>query len=91
MAALGILPRRLATVQPPKYAGCIFGATKKKPCRTKSYPSKVDIVFVAVPGECVSVGQLESSTPGFVAQLKGFLTKRRYTCATVFVDHLSRL
>jgi hypothetical protein len=37
------------------------------------------------------VDQLESSTPGFVAHLKGFLTKRRYTCATVCVDHFSRL
>jgi hypothetical protein len=37
------------------------------------------------------VDQLESSTPGFVAQLKDILTKRRYTCATVCVDHFSRL
>ena len=41
------------------------------------------------PGECVSVDQLESSTLGFVAQLKGILTKRRYRYATVFVDHYS--
>jgi hypothetical protein len=39
----------------------------------------------------VSVDQLESSAPGFVAQLKGILTKRRYTCATICVDHYSRL
>ena len=44
-----------------------------------------------MPGECVSVDQLESSTSGFVAQLKGRLTKRRYKCATVFVDHYSDL
>jgi hypothetical protein len=28
---------------------------------------------------------------GFVAQLKGTLTKKSYTAATVFVDHYSRL
>jgi hypothetical protein len=28
---------------------------------------------------------------GFFAQLKGKLTKKRYKCATVFVDHFSRL
>ncbi len=28
---------------------------------------------------------------GFIAQLKGTLTKKRYTVATVFVDHYSRL
>jgi len=28
---------------------------------------------------------------GFFAQMKGKLTKRRYRCATIFVDHFSRL
>jgi hypothetical protein len=28
---------------------------------------------------------------GFIAQLKGTLTKKRYTVAIVFVDHYSRL
>jgi hypothetical protein len=28
---------------------------------------------------------------GLIAQLKGTLTKKRYTAATVFVDHYSRL
>jgi hypothetical protein len=37
------------------------------------------------------VDQLESCTPGFVAQLKGILAKIRYTCATIFVDYFSRL
>jgi hypothetical protein len=90
MAALGIFPRILATVQSPKCLGCIFGAMTKKPWRTKAHP-KVKNVVVRVPGECVSVDQLESSTPGVVAQLKVIITKRRYTCATVFVDHFSRL
>jgi hypothetical protein len=63
----------------------------KKPWRTKAEPSKVKIVVVTGPGDFVSVDQLDSSTPGFVAQLKGILNKRRYTCATVFVDHFSRL
>jgi hypothetical protein len=34
---------------------------------------------------------LDSSTPGFLAQLKGVLTKRRCTCAKVFFYHFSRL
>ena len=32
-----------------------------------------------------------SRTPGLIAQMVGFLTKNRYTCATVFVDHNSNL
>jgi hypothetical protein len=91
MSALGILPRRLSSVHPPKCAGCIYGAMTKRPWRTKASPSQVKTVVVTGPGDCVSVDQLESSTPGFVAHLKGILTKRRYTCATVFVDHYSRL
>jgi hypothetical protein len=82
MYALGILPRRLSSVHPPKCAGCIFGATTKRPWRTKASPSQVKPVVVTGPGDCVSVDQLESSTPGFVAQLKGILTKRIYTCGT---------
>ena len=33
--------------------------------------------------------QLESNTPGFIAQLKGKLTQQRYHYATVFVDQYS--
>ena len=35
------------------------------------------------------VDQLDAMTPGFVAQLKGWLTRKRYRYATVFVDHHS--
>jgi hypothetical protein len=49
-------------------------------------------VFVAAKvGQCVSVDQLISTQVGFIAQLKGTLTKKGYTAATVFVDHYSRL
>ena len=37
----------------------------------------------------VSVDQTESRTPGFIGMMRGFLTKQRYTCATMFVDHYS--
>jgi hypothetical protein len=78
-------------VHPPKCIGCVFVAMTKMPWRTKASPSQVKTVVVKGPGDCVSVDHLESSTPVFVAHLKGILTKRRYTCATVFVDHYSRL
>jgi hypothetical protein len=91
MSALGILPRRLSSVHPQKCAGCIFRAMTKSTRRKKASPSQVKTVVVTGQGNGVSVDQLESSTPGFVAQLKGILTNRRYTCATVFVDHYSRL
>eukprot|EP00957_Ditylum_brightwellii_P145352 11069478-Ditylum_brightwellii.AAC.1 len=34
---------------------------------------------------------MESTTPGFDAQLKGRLTIKRYNATTIFVDHSSRL
>ena len=40
-------------------------------------------------GECASVDQLDATTPGFVAQLKGWLTRKRTRYATVFVDYHS--
>ena len=43
------------------------------------------------PGQIVSVDQLESPTPGFIAQLKGILTKQRYRYTTIFVDQYSCL
>ena len=35
-------------------------------------------------------GQLESTSPGFIVQLKGTLTQQRYKYGTVFVDQYSR-
>jgi len=34
---------------------------------------------------------MASTEVGFFAQMKGKLTKKRYRCATIFVDHFSRL
>ena len=51
----------------------------------------MEVPSVNAPGAVVSVDQLESSTPGFIGQLKGWLTRQRYSCATVFVDHYSDL
>ena len=42
------------------------------------------------PGQIVSVDQLESTTAGFIAQLKGKLTTTRYKFATVYIEQLSR-
>jgi hypothetical protein len=61
----------------------------KLPWRGRETSSEV---FVATKArQYVSVDQLISMQVGFIAQLKGTLTKKRYTAATVFVDHYSRL
>jgi hypothetical protein len=91
LALLKILPRKLAVVKPPRCAGCLYGSMTRRPWRTKSAQNKGRLRTVQVPGECISVDQLESPLPGFVAQLQGKLTLKRYKAATVFVDHKSRL
>ncbi len=63
----------------------------KIPWRGKETKSSHEVFVATKPGECVSVDQMTSTQLGFVAQLKGKLTKKRYRCATVFVDHFSRL
>jgi hypothetical protein len=42
------------------------------------------------PGDCISVDQLESNTPGLVPQTRSTLTKTTYQAATLFCDHASR-
>jgi hypothetical protein len=42
-------------------------------------------------GQCVIVDQLILTQVGFIAQLKGTLTKKCYTATTILVDHYSKL
>jgi hypothetical protein len=67
----------------------MYGAMTKRRWRTKGGQNKSKLCSVTNPGDCVAVDQLESNTQGFLAQLKGTLTKKRYGAATVFVDHAS--
>ena len=61
-----------------------------KPWRNKS-KTKDKLKVGTKAGKCVSIDQMESQIVGFVAQLKGRLTNKRYGVATVFVDHYSNL
>jgi hypothetical protein len=49
------------------------------------------VLLATNTGQCVSVNQMISTQVGFIAQLKGTLTKKCCTAATVFVKHYSRL
>jgi hypothetical protein len=91
MAELGILPRKLAQVNPPKCAGCLFGTMTKKPWRNKGKSPKGVGHLATAPGKMVSVDQMESSAAGSISQIKGKLTRRRYKAATIFVDNFSRM
>jgi hypothetical protein len=91
LAINGKIPKKLAKVAPPKCAGCLFGTMTKRPWRSKETKASHEVFVTTKPGECVVIIQMTSTKPGFYAQLKGKLTKKRYRCAIIFVDHFSRL
>jgi hypothetical protein len=75
LALNGKIPRHLAKVKPPACTGCLFGAMTKVPWRGRETSSEVFVATKA--GQCVSVDQLVSAQVGFIAQLKGTLTKKQ--------------
>ncbi len=89
LAHNGKIPQGLAKVKPPACAGCLFGAMTKVPWKGQETSSKVFVAMKA--GHCVSVDQMMSMQVGSITQLKGTLTKKRYTLATIFVHRYSRL
>jgi hypothetical protein len=91
LALNGEIPKKLAKVKPPKCTGCLFGAMTKIPWQGKEAKAYHEVFIATKPGECVSIDQMTSTEVGFYAQMKGKLTKKRYRCATIFVDHYSRL
>ena len=93
MAEHGILPKRLAKCEVPMCTSCLYGKAVRRSWRNK--PKKVQtggkLRTATSPGQCVSVDQIESAAPGLIAQMKGWITTKRYRVATVFVDHYSGL
>ena len=91
MAKEGLLPRRLSDCRIPKCSACIYGKMTRRAKRTKNEKSKIEARTITGPGSCVSVDQLESRTAGLIGHMKGNPTLQRYRCATIYIDHYSRL
>ena len=87
----GLLPTRLATCNIPVCSAFQFGKASKRPWRQNTRRNGAEVERAHAPGDVVSVDQMISRTPGLIAHMAGFITKDRYTCATVFVDHNSNL
>jgi len=87
LAIIGKISKQLAKVKPPVCAGCLFGTMTKVPWQGKRGESDHKVFVATKPGQIVSVDQMISTQVGFIAQLKGGLTKKRYTAAKVFMDH----
>jgi hypothetical protein len=87
----GKIPQKLTKVLLPKCAGCLFGAMTELPWQGKETNADHKVFIATKPGECVSIDQMTLTEVGFYAALKGKLTKKRYKCTTIFVDHYSCL
>ena len=90
MAKTGILPRKLVKCNVPVCSACEYAKATKKPWRSKP-TLNTEAETPTTPGDLVSVDQLVSPTPGFIAQMTGNLTVKRYKYATFYVDQASRL
>lgn len=85
---LGLVEKSVIRLDPvnfPKYPACLYDKPKIRSHLEKSWPIAV-IKVVRCPGSVVYIDQMISSTPFFIAQLRGFLTKNNYTFFTVSVD-----
>ena len=86
MARVGTLPKRLLKCDTPVCTACMFGKATRRPWRTKHEKNQEKPTRPTMAGQCISVDQMISPTPGLVAQMIGRPTHKRYTCATVYVD-----
>jgi hypothetical protein len=90
MAANGHYEKRLVDCCVPKCLACLFGKSTCQLWRVKAKQTGAS-KLCTFPGQYVSVNQLESPTPGLIAQLKGIPTMKRYTAEMVFINHFSCL
>jgi hypothetical protein len=86
MARHGILPKRLATCSIPVCPACLYGKATKRAWRDKPALEQAKSLKPTTPGAVVSVDMLTSPTPGFIAQMTGTPTYRRYLHTAVYVD-----
>jgi hypothetical protein len=89
LAKAHLIPHELASVDFPTCPGCAYGKAHRLQKRYKGPKNLKKLRSATSPGSVVSVDQLVSPTPGFVPTHRGIPTTKRYTGATVFVDHFS--
>jgi hypothetical protein len=83
------IPKDLANVDFPTCPGCAYGKAHRRPWRRKGIKNRKRLRVANAPGDVVSVDQLVSPTEGFIPTHRGIPTTKRYTGATIFVDHFS--
>ena len=75
LAQTGQLSKQLLASKKPFCAACQYGKMTRRPWSVKG-DNKNATKTATRPGQVVSVDQLESNSPGLIAQLKGKLTQQ---------------
>ena len=92
MVKQGIFPSRIAKCVVLICSACQYAKATHHQWCTKSCKHNQDVIESPTKlGQCVSVDQLVSPTPGLIAQMTAFITKQQYKYATVYVDQHSGL
>ena len=92
MAKQGIFSSRIAKCAVPICSLCQYAKATHRQWCTKSCKNHQDVSeHPTKPGQCMSVDQLVSPTPGLIVQMTGFITKQWYKYATIYVDQYSGL
>jgi hypothetical protein len=89
LARQGRLPKVLAGCDHPICHSCQHGKAHKRPVASSEKAHPIDSGDLQ-PGDCVSVDQIESPTPGYVDTYQGKPTTARYHAASLYMDHASR-
>jgi GAG-pre-integrase domain len=80
MAKMGTIAAKFANCDIPACTSCMYGKAIREPWRGKSSNPKKSVKVdesMLMPGEIICVDQMESKVPGLIAQMKGWLTKKR--------------
>ena len=88
LAEQGIIPKRLAKIEPPICVACLKGKQHKTPWRGRGKKVKtIRKPHQNFPGAQTSTDQMISPHGGMIPQMRGKLMKAKYYAATIFVDH----
>ena len=88
MARQGVFQKKFINCKQPLCAACLYSKAIKQR-RPNQACNKDESRKATRPGEIVFVDQIVSPTAGFAAQISGFITKKRYRYATIYVDQYS--
>ena len=77
MAKCGVIPKRLANCDKPVCSACLYGKMTRRKWRDKPKLEKAkETVPITHAGQCVSVDMMKSPTPGLIAQISGWITRK---------------